>query len=68
MARKQAPESADRNDRIDLRCAPHERQRWLAAAASEGLRLSEWIRRCLDRRAEDEERRIRSAAKRVASR
>lgn len=44
---------AERASRIDIRCAEHERDRWHAAAAGEGLQLSDWIRRTLDRRAED---------------
>lgn len=41
--------------RLTIRCSAEERMAWTRAAQAEGMTLSAWVRRALDRTAEDEE-------------
>lgn len=54
MATNTAPE---KDEVVRFRAPAARKDRWREAAAREGLRLSEWMRRLADRRAEELERR-----------
>jgi predicted HicB family RNase H-like nuclease len=56
------PRPTTSTPRFDLRVDPEAKARWEAAAAAEGLTLSQWIRRELTLAAKRAEKRGKSAA------